>query len=549
MPSTLGRYQILGHLATGGMAEIFLAKLEGPGGFSKVVVIKRVLPHMARKPEFRGMFLDEARIVASLHHPNVVQVSELGQERDELFLVMEYLEGENLARVMRRLQGTAMRLDWALAAHVLACACAGLHAAHEYAIDGVPQELVHRDVSPQNLFITYDGSVKVIDFGVAKAVGRYTNTSTGQVKGKFAYMSPEQCLAAPLDRRTDVFALGIVLWEIVTTRRLFARDNELLVFHAICEQPIPSPKLFAPDLPVSLERIVMKALAREPNDRYATAADMRRDLLRVARELSPETLPEEALSLLMRQLFTERIEQKTELLKQVTCGVHVGNIEWMDGDSNVPIEIDTVDIEADTRSGTRDVRETAARTVPLTPQAMPSVPPVEPHRSRAWPMAVLALAVAAIGAAVGGYFLSGIDRSGRIAPPIMATAQTLETAVVPAAAEPTVQPSERPAVVPEPAPASMVTINLDSTPAGARVLVAGEERGVTPLALSLPSGTEAVEVGIELEGHESLLERITPDVNQRLRVQLVPASPARRAVRRRTTRAQPRPSGGFYRFD
>src|SRR5262249_34107635 len=208
LPRTIGRYEVVGELATGGMAEIFLGRLVGPSGFERPVVIKRILRQLSHKESFVAMFLDEARIVAGIRHPNVVQVQELGQDTGELYLVMEYLEGESVASLVRRLVAQGERVDYALAAHVVAEACAGLHAAHE------AQNLVHRDVSPQNVFITYDGHVKVIDFGIAKTEGRMAQTEAGQVKGKFGYMSPEQCKADPLDRRSDVFALGIVLYEL-----------------------------------------------------------------------------------------------------------------------------------------------------------------------------------------------------------------------------------------------------------------------------------------------------------------------------------------------
>ncbi len=183
------------------------------------------------------MFVDEARIVAGIRHPNVVAVQELAHEGDELFLVMEYLEGESVGGVARRLVTRGESLRRSLAAFVIAEACAGLHAAHELVDDeGLPRDLVHRDVSPQNVFVTYSGQVKVLDFGVAKAANRNTQTEAGQVKGKFAYMSPEQCLGKPLDRRSDIFGLGIVLWELSTGRRLFKRGSEHLTFKAKGEE-------------------------------------------------------------------------------------------------------------------------------------------------------------------------------------------------------------------------------------------------------------------------------------------------------------------------
>src|SRR5262245_61887209 len=211
----IGRYEVVGELAIGGMATILLGRLVGPRGFEHPVVIKRILPHLAKMPEFVDMFVDEARIVAGIRHPNVVQVTELGCEGDELFLVMEYLEGESVGGLLRRIWTQDGEIDRALAVYIVAEACAGLHAAHELTDEaGKLRGLVHRDISPQNMFVTYSGAVKVLDFGIAQAADRLTRTEAGQVKGKFAYMSPEQCLSQPLDRRSDVFALGVVLYEL-----------------------------------------------------------------------------------------------------------------------------------------------------------------------------------------------------------------------------------------------------------------------------------------------------------------------------------------------
>jgi eukaryotic-like serine/threonine-protein kinase len=234
VPTSMGRYEIVATLASGGMAEILLARLDGAEGFQRPVVVKRILPQLARTRSYRDMFVDEARIVAGIRHPNVVQVHELGQQDDELFLVMEYLDGESLGSLMRRLWSRGRRMDRDVAAWVVAEACAGLHAAHELTDeDGLPRNLVHRDVSPHNVFLGYQGGVKVLDFGIAQASERITKTETGQVKGKFEYMSPEQIQSRPLDRRADVFALGVLLYELTTARRLFKRPSLPRVIDAI----------------------------------------------------------------------------------------------------------------------------------------------------------------------------------------------------------------------------------------------------------------------------------------------------------------------------
>jgi serine/threonine-protein kinase len=310
--SKIGRYQVVGKLTTGGMAEIYLGRLTGPHGFEKPVVIKRILGHLT-SPTFSEMFLDEARIVADIRHPNVVQVFDFGEDTGQLFMAMEYLEGESLGGILRRLWATDRRLKPEAAALIAAAACAGLHAAHELKDrHGRPLGLVHRDVSPSNLFVTYDGHVKVIDFGVAKARGTEGRTDAGQVRGKSAYMSPEQALARGVDRRSDIFSLGIVLFEMCTMRRLFQRENPLLVYRAICEEPIPSMTDAMSSIPPELAQIASRALERSPDARYPTAQALRLDLLAAARRLTSAE-PEEVLGETMRELFADRMAQKHAL--------------------------------------------------------------------------------------------------------------------------------------------------------------------------------------------------------------------------------------------
>jgi serine/threonine protein kinase len=317
VPARIGRYSIVAPLGTGGMAEVLLARMTGPGGFDKPVVVKRILPHLAERDEHRAMFLDEARIVAGIDHPGVVTVFDFGESEQGLYLVMEYLHGQTLAALRRRCRERKQLLDALIAAYIVAEAADGLHAAHEYAdADGVPQNVVHRDVSPQNLFLLYSGAVKVIDFGIAKATGRQTKTATNTMKGKYAYMAPEQCDGSGVDRRTDVFALGIVLFELLTGRRLFRRENELETVRAICLEPIPSPAQVMPGVPASLDAICARALARSPNDRYPTAAALRHDLQQAIAELGADRQPREELATMLREWFEPEREQGSELLRR-----------------------------------------------------------------------------------------------------------------------------------------------------------------------------------------------------------------------------------------
>jgi serine/threonine protein kinase len=281
-----GRYRLVRRLATGGMAEIWLARQSGIAGFEKQVVVKRTLPQHAGDDAFITMFLDEARLIASLHHPNIVQVHDIGVEREHYFYVMEHLEGADLARVVRMLERQAERMPLEHAILIAMGAAAGLHAAHEARdVDGRPLDVVHRDVSPGNLVVTFDGSVKLIDFGVAKAARRRTVTRHGVVKGKIAFMSPEQLQCKPLDRRSDVFALGILLHELTCGGRLFDGASEFDIMKQIVERPVPRPGERVPGYPSALEAVVLRALARRPEDRFETALDLFVALEQVAGEL------------------------------------------------------------------------------------------------------------------------------------------------------------------------------------------------------------------------------------------------------------------------
>jgi len=266
-----GKYTLVAKLAIGGMAEIFLARLVGAAGFEKLVVIKRILPHLAKDQQLVQMFLAEARIAAQISHPNVCQVFELGEIDGRYFIAMEYLEGVPFSCFRRRDLYPA-HPDPRLIAGLGVQACEGLHHAHQLKRpDGTPLEVVHRDVSSNNLFATVDGVVKVLDFGIAKVQDASVRTTTGSVKGTYAYMAPEQLRGEPVDRRTDVFAAGIVLWELFARRHLFKRDTDFLTFQAITTDPIPEVAELRPDVPPELSRAIARALSRDREERFPTA--------------------------------------------------------------------------------------------------------------------------------------------------------------------------------------------------------------------------------------------------------------------------------------
>ncbi len=269
---SVGRYELLIELAKGGMAELFLGRLHGVGGFAKLVAIKRILPHLAEDKLFVEMFLNEGRIAAHLSHPNVCQVHELGEANGTLFLAMEYLDGASWDALIRDQPRTppGNMQTLRLVAGVISQACEGLHYAHELRDhDGTPTPVIHRDVSPQNLFITVDGACKVLDFGVSKMIKDGPRTRTGVLKGKLPYMSPEQIQGETVDARSDVFALGVVVWEALAGTSLFDRDTDFLIWKAITEAPIPP--LAPHGYPPEIDDVLAKALTRDRNERFPTA--------------------------------------------------------------------------------------------------------------------------------------------------------------------------------------------------------------------------------------------------------------------------------------
>ena len=271
----LDPYELIGEIAAGGMATVFLGRLAGVGGFQRFVAIKRLHPHLAREEEFVEMFLDEARIAAGIHNPHVVPILEVGTSDAGYFLVMEFVEGDTLSGLtVRSLQRGAM-LPSPVALRIVVDALTGLHAAHQlHDADGRPLGLVHRDCTPQNILVGVDGSARITDFGVARAASRITMTRPQQVKGKVGYLSPEQAHAHELDRRSDIFTMGIVLWEVLAGRPLFQGDTEAVTLSRLLTGAIPSVRSFAPDLPAALDDVCRRALTRDPTRRFRTAAEM-----------------------------------------------------------------------------------------------------------------------------------------------------------------------------------------------------------------------------------------------------------------------------------
>ncbi|WIG98606.1 serine/threonine-protein kinase [Myxococcus sp. SDU36] len=302
-----GKYRLIDRIAVGGMAEIFLAYQQQDDGRESPVVIKRIRPHLSKHTAFVKMFLNEARLAAQLNHPNVVQIHDLGKIADSYFIAMEYVSGRDMRRVVPKAEALGIPFPLVYAVKIASCVCAGLHHAHtKVDLYGNPLNIVHRDVSPENIVVAFDGSVKILDFGIAKAANQMEQTRNGEIKGKLSYMSPEQCLGKPLDCRSDVFSLGVVLYEWLTGFKLFTGESEAAVMRSITDGKIYAPSYFREDLPERLESILMRALERDRDKRYLTAAQMQKDLdaFLDAYDFTPTALH---LSNFIKQLFEEEL--------------------------------------------------------------------------------------------------------------------------------------------------------------------------------------------------------------------------------------------------
>ena len=318
-PQRIGRYKLCFELASGGMASVYLARIDGVSGFEKLVALKRIHRHLAKEKGYVNMFLDEARIASRITHPNVCSVFDFGESDGEHYIAMEYLVGEPLSRLMSRAARDQSHRRSPLLplrmARIVADACEGLHAAHELKdANGDLLHVVHRDVSPRNLFVTYDGAVQVVDFGIASASQRLHHTSTGQVKGTFAYMAPEQLAARPIDRRVDIWALGVALWEMLAVKRLFKRDTTANTIHAVLYDEIRPPSDHRSQVPAELDRIVLKALQRDPKTRWRTAREMGQ-ALRQFLGTQREIMGPAELSEWMAEVFPQGEARKSQLME------------------------------------------------------------------------------------------------------------------------------------------------------------------------------------------------------------------------------------------
>jgi len=317
----IGRYHLLALLATGGMAEIYLARQEGIKGFERMVVIKKILPHLARRKRFVEMFFDEARIASMLSHPNIVQIYDLGQDESEpeesYYIAMEYLEGESLGYLVRQARKADRLLPSQLAAGIVSQVCDGLDYAHKlHDTKGKPLHIVHRDVSPHNVIVLFSGGVKLVDFGIAKAASQVHQTREGSLKGKLTYIAPEQCESKPVDARSDVFSMGVVLWELLTRRRLFKRDSDAAKIQAIMSDPIPQVRDIQASVAPELENIAQKALQRDAAKRFQSAGEMGAAIREHLRRMGAAAGIQE-IAAFVNEVFGDRARTKKRLLDEI----------------------------------------------------------------------------------------------------------------------------------------------------------------------------------------------------------------------------------------
>lgn len=313
----LGRYRLVREIASGGMATVNLAVADG---LDKLVALKIIHPHLAQEDSFVRMFLDEARLASAISHRNVCNVFDFGETDGRFYIAMDFLSGQSLRDVLRRMRKTDLQMEprrvAVYIAYLMAEACEGLHAAHElHGVDGQLLNVVHRDVSPHNLFVTYDGNVSVVDFGIARASDRIQSTATGVLKGKFSYMAPEQMRQLDVDRRADIWALGVVLWESLVLQRLFVRSSQADTVMSVMMDRVRPPSELKPDLPKELDTIVLRAISRNPAHRYPTAREMGRELMKFCRESGVMVSPIE-IEHFMERLFAQEIADNKALLRK-----------------------------------------------------------------------------------------------------------------------------------------------------------------------------------------------------------------------------------------
>jgi serine/threonine-protein kinase len=489
------KYRILAELGEGGMANVYLAVARGPGGFNKLLVLKAIREDLALQPDLLAMFLDEARLAARLSHPNVVQTIEVSELRGRPVIVMEYLDGQPLSTILHRPECRDMTLGMRL--RTVSAALDGLQYIHDLAdFDGTPLQLVHRDVSPHNVFVTFDGQVKLLDFGIAKGLISRARTSTDVIKGKIRYMAPEQMCGEAVDRRADIFSAGVILWEIATSRRIWHGRSEVNVMHAVLNEGVPPPNTVEPTVAPELNEICMRALARAPGDRFQTAGDFQTALEGYLERMGSRVSQKE-IGKYLAKAFAENRARTREVIEAELKKSEADTAETSSGRFAFPAQL--VSLSNGAESGSVE----------------PVVAPQTPRRG--W--AALAAALAA-GAIVSGVLIFHKPSQGAGSQPSASTAaDTLMTAAAPA--PPTVDPAATASV----APVHTVQVQLSTAPASAALFFDGK-RIDNPFSGSYPADPLKHSLRAEAPGYISATSDIVLDRDVKLVLPLAMAKTA-----------------------
>jgi eukaryotic-like serine/threonine-protein kinase len=441
-PRVVGRYAIHGKIASGGMASVHLGRMLGGAGFSRTVAIKRLHPHLAENPEFRATMIDEARMAARIHHPNVVTTLDVVNIGDELLLVMEYVRGESVSSLMRTFTAREQLIPLPIASAIIVGALHGLHAAHEASDErGRPLGIVHRDVSPQNILVGIDGLPRIIDFGVAKASGRLQTTSEGTIKGKIGYMAPEQLISRPLTGRADVYSIGVVLWEILTNRRLFVAEGEAALISKVIAGPEGPPSRHTPNLPPELDALVLKALATNPVNRFATAREMADLLTRIvppalATDVGSWCAEAASEALATRGAMVAEVESKSGITSIPPAAKQAQIVEAPTGSISAPAG--GTPAKPNDEAGTSGVDQVPRLSQPSSVSTTTTGP--IPGLDRGVGRFVLAGGGLVVGCVVALFIARGTNGQGR--PPAVATSTPLASATSTPSAAPVPSPSE-----------------------------------------------------------------------------------------------------------
>jgi serine/threonine protein kinase len=505
MSVPFGKYQLLRKIASGGMGQVFLAREHG--AVERLVVLKLILPHLAEDEEFLTMFKEEARLVARLQHPNLITILDLLEVEGRHCLAMEYVQGDDVRRLDKQSRLKGKLLPTGLVLRIISEAASGLDYAHKARdAQGQPLRLVHRDVSPQNILVGFDGAVKIIDFGVAKAAGNSQQTATGVLKGKYPYMSPEQAAGHHIDGRSDQFALGVVMWEMLTGRRLFKGESDMMTLRLVKDCQVPPPSQLNPKLPPGLDEVLMRALSPTPDKRYPDCGEFRLALEDFILQLR---LPASTahLSAYLRELYAERIalESDPSKLDQLAADADLDSKDKSNpsrsrsaAPGNPPPSTPSRPSLPSVRSDTRSRRAVDALIGPAPaprPEATRGTEPLRPPtRERRFPMVPVAVASAAVLVIAG----SAVVFLRQKAPEQPLPPQTVSHV-------PPEQPErpEDPVQPPPPPEPQKVELVLESEPKGAAVQLDGQMLGVTPVTLPLVPDAPHVLVTLSLDGYET----------------------------------------------